>query len=176
MSRFWGLGDIPAVGSHRAMVYGPPGGGKSTFMLRVASHLSDQGHTVVFVGAEEAFGESMRGKLRRLEIASERILITEAGVSRDVLALVQDRQADWVMLDSYTSASWNLPDLMLFTESKVSWLVSCHVNAEGDPYAARAIAHLADQVLKIEAGKYTFEKNRFGSLGSGVVFEMEVTE
>lgn len=168
----WGLGEIPVVGRSSFLVYGPPGSGKSTFLLRVASELIRKA-LVLYVAAEEGASETMRQKLRRLEIVSDKLLISEAGSVDDVLQACGQLGADWAMLDSYTSGGWSVYDLARLGDADVSFGVSAHVNGDGEPYAARAVGHLVDKVFRVEAGTYKCEKNRYGSLFTGTIWQQE---
>jgi DNA repair protein RadA/Sms len=165
----WGLGWIPTESTFCVLVWGEPGGGKSSFALMVGqAWVRARSEVVLFVSAEEGLGETVSSRLRWLEIIEDRLLIVPACSPGDALSTAVAREVSLVILDSWSVAGWSLTDLAQLKE-RVSVLFVCHVTKGNELAGPQYLAHYVDQSIHVEGGRFKHVKNRFGPLLEGVV-------
>lgn len=125
------LGKLPRVFS--ALVYGPPGGGKTTFLLKLADTLaSSLDNSVLYVSAEEGLGYSLTSKLNWLEISNPDLVVSSALNASEVLEDLELRSFRALFIDSLTV----LPDLIPFLPrlqetKKLALVFSLHITKGG---------------------------------------------
>jgi DNA repair protein RadA/Sms len=149
------------------MCFGAPGAGKTTFMLRMADAIASAGERVLFVSAEEGVGDSLRKKLRDMELFSDDLWFVPASTSADVLDVVEDKEISWVFVDSFNMIRWGLTDLEAIHRGGVGLCWSAHVVKDGSASGPMMLQHVCDVVLEVEALKWKQVKNRFGPLLEG---------
>lgn len=162
----FGLGVVPCE-PLLISVYGPPGGGKSTWMLRLARDLADRQSPSIYVSAEEGFAESVAARLRLVELCEDDVYFVEPCHAVSAIDFAETHHSSWIFLDSYSVSSWSLPDLVAVKRSGISCVYSLHVTKAGDVSGEMAVAHEADLIVRIEDKRWAHEKNRFGGLLSG---------
>ena len=178
------------------LVGGDPGIGKSTLLMQVCAHLSDNGKRVLYVSGEES---ARQIKLRAVRLGvqdSEMTVLTENAMDA-VEARLQQEAPDFCVIDSiqtmYRPEMGSAPGsvsqvrecasvLMRYakTEGCAIFLVG-HVTKEGALAGPRVLEHMVDVVLYFE-GDHQHEyrllravKNRFGSVNELGLFEMTGT-
>ena len=179
------------------IITAPPGGGKSTISLMVASQLAKNGCRILYATGEESDTQIKSRADRILERVEENIWIL-ADISMDnVLDAIAEIDADFIILDSvqtFTLAEF-LPSRAgnpTQTMECASALVQCaknkkrpraamiigQMNKNDEIAGLRALEHLVDTVLVMvgegadELRSLIATKNRFGSTGEMGFFSM----
>jgi predicted ATP-dependent serine protease len=150
------------------MTFGPAGGGKSTFLLGFATELCRHGK-VLFAAAEEGHSNSLIEKLNRLEVFSDRILISSAINVEELNAdLDKDSAIRFLIVDSIAALPITVAQLSDIAEARrLGVAFSLHATKGGSYRGATSWAHWVDVVAKVEDGTISLEKNRFGPLCTG---------
>ncbi len=175
---------------------GEPGIGKSTLLLQVCAHLTQDHRTVVYVSGEES-PQQVRIRAARLGVSGEGIfLLAETNLDAvlqhleglcPTLVIVDSIQT--MSLDSVPGAPGSLTQvrectlaLMRFAKQRaVSVLIAGHVTKEGAIAGPGTLEHIVDVVLYMEGERHSSYrlvrgvKNRFGSTDELGVFEMVAT-
>jgi len=158
---------IPVGRRFVAALYGSPGAGKTTMGIRIGDAFEG---TVLYVAVEQGLADSLKARLRSLEVCRDGFLI---GVLRDVTSIdrvVSERGVGLVLLDSITASSLRTNDLVAFSiDRNVSVVMTAQVNKEGMAAGDMGILHGADLVVRVEKMRWEIEKSRFGGLTSGEV-------
>jgi DNA repair protein RadA/Sms len=173
------------------LIGGPPGAGKSTLVLQIASRLTRHGDIVYVCGEESAAQVKLRAQ--RVGAAAELNVFPETNL-RVVLDALANRQPAALIVDSIQTV-W-LPEAEAYAGS-VTQIRDCtqalmeyakrtgcatfivgHVTKDGAIAGPRLLEHLVDTVLYFEGeanGEYRIlraYKNRFGSIDEICVFGM----
>ncbi len=179
------------------IITSPPGGGKSTLSLMVASQLAKAGKRVLYASGEESDSQIKSRADRILEKVEDNIWIL-ADTSMDrVLEAIAEVDADLIILDSiqtfalqefYPSRAGNPTQTMECASALVqsaknkarprAVFMIGQMNKNDEIAGLRALEHLVDTVLILE-GEGAEElrsliatKNRFGSTGEMGFFAM----
>jgi len=168
----FGLGPVPdvpmVVGLH-----GEPGAGKTTLLLKMAaSLLSARRGPVLFLSLEEGLGETLRRKLQWLEIRDGNLLLSAEGDWNYVIGLLSELSARWLMVDSTGLLKLGQIQFDFIKRQDVSLAFALHERKEGGYYGPSDMGHFADVLVLVERGRFRQEKNRFGALVEGEVYEM----
>ncbi len=160
------LGSLPA--EFAMMIWGPAGGGKTSFELGFALELARHGK-VMFVAAEEGFGNSLIEKLNRFEVFSDRVLISSAISADEMIAdLNRDPEIKFLIIDSIAAMPITVAGLSEIVESRrLGVAFSLHANKANTYRGSTSWGHWVDVILRVEQGHLTLEKNRFGPLVTG---------
>jgi len=176
------------------LVSGPPGIGKSTLLLQIASCLSQKDRPVVYISGEESI-KQIQLRAKRLNVAeSNVILASETNVDNILSALTTMPPPAMVIVDSIqtlwtrsvdaapgTVTQVRLSSQMLITLAKsgdTAVILVGHVTKDGQIAGPRIIEHMVDTVLYFEGeGTDCFRilralKNRFGPTNEICIFEM----
>lgn len=182
------------VAGSLVLVGGDPGIGKSTLLLQMCKHLSDQGKKVLYVSGEESLKQiKLRGD-RIGEFSDSIYLLSETGISM-IDGAIQKLQPEVVVIDSIQTMYDENVDaapgsmsqvreitgiLLRIAKSRgISIFIVGHVTKEGNVAGPRMLEHMVDTVLYFEgdaAAAYRIlrgVKNRFGSTNEIGVFEMK---
>lgn len=175
------------------LVGGNPGIGKSTLMLHIAAHFTENELYVLYVAGEESL-EQLSLRSRRLGIQNTAVnILTETSVER-ILDTMEQLKPDVVIVDSVQtvfseeleSAPGSLSQVRESTailmryakESQAALFLVGHVTKEGAIAGPRVIEHMVDTVLYFE-GDSTYQyrilraiKNRFGPSGEIALLAM----
>lgn len=149
------------------MVYGPPGGGKSHWLMLLASELA-RFAPVLYVASESGQSNATIQMVQRLEVYSDKILVSSAISAAEIVADLSACNARFLIVDSLTC----VPDLSLVALSELAEKerlgvgFSLHVTKTGAFRGQSHWAHWTDIVARIEDQALTLEKNRFGPLKS----------
>lgn len=175
---------------------GDPGIGKSTISLQVCRQLTQQGHTVLYVSAEESVTQT---KLRagRLGVGKESdklYIVNQTDLSK-IIEYVNKIKPRLLIVDSIQvifepsigSSAGSVSQVrecsgiltQLAKKTGTAIFVIGHVTKEGTIAGPRVLEHIVDTVLYFEGDRFTVYrilravKNRFGSTNEIGVFEMD---
>jgi predicted ATP-dependent serine protease len=163
------LGELPEV--FALGLYGPPGAGKSSLALTLASALIAAADApALYASIEEGLGSSMAVKLRQLEVRDERLHIGCAYSPGQIVAAAREVSAGAVVIDSLSN-SWMTPEdcARIQREAGVSVIVILHVTKAGTPRGSSSILHWCDVLCRVEDGRVYREKSRFSGVGEGAL-------
>jgi len=188
-NRVLGGGIVPAS---VILVGGEPGIGKSTLLLQVANHLSQDKSVVYIAGEESPYQIKMRAK--RLGIKGENLRILPEICLENILFYLEKEPPDIVIPDSIqtifsdrlSSAPGTVSQIKECTQKIVStakktgtwFFVVGHVTKEGVIAGPCILEHMVDTVVYFEGErKFNFRllrtvKNRFGSTNEIGLFQM----
>ena len=177
------------------LIGGDPGIGKSTISLQVGRQLAGQGHTVLYVSAEESVTQT---KLRAARLGagkeSEKLFIVNQTDLSRIIEYVKKLKPDLLIVDSiqviFDPAIGSSPGSVsqvrecsgmltrLAKKTGTAVFIIGHVTKEGTLAGPRVLEHIVDTVLYFEGDRFTVYrvlravKNRFGSTNEIGVFEM----
>ena len=149
------------------MLYGMPGGGKTSFSIGFAKRCAEMGQKVLIISKEEGINQTMQEKLRRFDAVHPNIFITD-NVPGDAM-----NDYDVVIFDSVQSLRLEPSDLEKHQKSMNALRIYIfQVTKDGRFRGTNEFEHLVDCVLRAENGTITSSgcKNRFGGNGSVKVF------
>ncbi|MFC4893102.1 DNA repair protein RadA [Pseudofrancisella aestuarii] len=175
-----------------SLVGGDPGIGKSSILLQVMAHLSQE-KKVLYVSGEESL-EQIALRARRLKLPSDNLLVMcETNVEIIANYLVTERP-EVVVIDSIQTI-YN-PELQSMVggvsqvressayitqvakQNEIAVFLVGHVTKSGEVAGPRVLEHIVDAVIFLEAqdnGRYRLMralKNRFGAVNEIGVFAM----
>ncbi|MGB9666109.1 MAG: DNA repair protein RadA [Candidatus Cryosericum sp.] len=185
------LGGGLVVGS-AVLVGGEPGIGKSTLVLQAAAALGRHGK-VLYVSGEESRSQIL-GRVRRLGLNPDNLLLATTNSLADALALAERAKPAALVMDSLQSFSTeedffgsgtpaqlkiNAAAIAGFSKKAgVAALIIGHVTKDGAIAGPKYVEHLVDAVLYMEGDRFgayrllRSGKNRYGKSGETGFFEM----
>ncbi|MGB7650444.1 MAG: DNA repair protein RadA [Gallionella sp.] len=174
------------------LIGGDPGIGKSTLLLQVLAHLSQQKNTLYVSGEESAQQIALRAKRLSLDARSLRLL-PEIQLEK-IQATIAANKPDVVVIDSIqtvysdqlTSAPGSVAQVRecaaqltrIAKSQNITIILVGHVTKEGALAGPRVLEHIVDTVLYFEGDTHSsFRlirafKNRFGAVNELGVFAM----
>ncbi|MBF0543144.1 MAG: DNA repair protein RadA [Candidatus Riflebacteria bacterium] len=176
------------------LIGGEPGVGKSTFMMQLASRLAVNLKPIVYISGEESLTQ-IKLRANRLRVANEKdiFLISEQNLESS-LSCVLSCLPKLLIVDSiqtvFTPHLESAPGSVAQVRESAAAITKFgkdrglpvfiigHVTKEGAIAGPKVLEHIVDSVLYFE-GELTSQfrilrvfKNRFGSTGEVVVFQM----
>ena len=172
---------------------GDPGIGKSTILMQVCSHLSDEGKNVLYVSGEES-KRQIKLRSSRLGVNGENIYLYTQTDCQTICEIIKEQTPEMVVIDSIQTIS--IAELnsspgsvtqvrestnMLMRTAKtteIPIIIVGHVNKDGAIAGPKVLEHIVDTVLYFEGDKQmTYRilravKNRYGSTNEIGVLEM----
>jgi DNA repair protein RadA/Sms len=162
------------------LIGGDPGIGKSTLLLQVLAHLSQQQNTLYVSGEESAQQIALRAKRLSLDARSLRLL-PEIQLEKIQATIAADKP-DIVVIDSPGSVAQVRECAAQLTRiaktQNITIILVGHVTKEGALAGPRVLEHIVDTVLYFEGDTHSsFRlirafKNRFGAVNELGVFAM----
>lgn len=173
-----------------------PGAGKSTLLLQVARDVASKGLNVLYASGEESESQIKNRAERILNDIPNNIWIHSDVSLNNVLALVEQVEADLIIVDSiqtfimeeYSSRPGSpvqtmecanaLLQIAKNSSKKRAVIIVGQMTKDDEIAGVRALEHLVDAVLVIEGDSgeelrsITATKNRFGSTGEAAFFAM----
>ena len=150
-----------------AVLWGVPGGGKSTAAARWLDAIAGP---VLYVSHEEGLGPTIAARLKRLGISRRDFrLIGRANVDQVVAEIRRSRPVA-VAIDSVQAGVWEASDLrhLLALHPRLSTILAvCQVNAKGVPEGRRGLIHEADLAVHVEGMAATVTKSRYQEITDG---------
>ena len=185
------------VDDSMTILAGVPGVGKSTVLLALAERMLTLGKTVVYASGEESASQ-IKSRADRLKLKNiDDLYIMDTTCMNDVLALIVQVHADFVILDSINTFVLNeylpsragsptqtvecasaLQDCAKRGSKPMAVLMVGQVNKDDELMGMRTLEHMVDTVLMLEGDSHeTFRllyttKNRFGDTGETGFFQM----
>lgn len=175
------------------LIGGDPGIGKSTILTQVASNLSREGETVLYVSGEES-PEQIKLRADRLGVATDTLYVASETNIEQVEACINSLRPAAVIIDSiqtmYDPSLESAPATVSQVRSCTGVLTTIaktthtpvfivgHVTKEGAIAGPRVLEHMVDTVLYFEGDRHQSYrilravKNRFGSTDELGIFEM----
>ena len=172
---------------------GAPGIGKSTLLLQVCGHISENKQKILYISAEENPAQTAL-RARRLNIDKPELLFFSENSLEDILFQAEKEKPSLLIVDSIqtvylkslTSAPGTVSQvrecaglLMNYAKSSgVTVIIVGHITKDGSLAGPRVLEHLVDTVLSIEGENESqcrilrSSKNRFGPTNEMAVFEM----
>lgn len=176
------------------LMAGQPGIGKSTLLLQVAAHVSENA-PVLYVSGEESAGQI---KLRAERLGAhekDKLSLASSTSADDIAATISDGGFGLVVVDSIQTLSLNEISSAPGTVSQITnssnviiraakaahiaVVLVGHVTKEGSIAGPKVLEHLVDVVLNFEGDRYggfkiiRATKNRYGSTNEAALMEME---
>lgn len=153
------------------VVFGPPGGGKSTYATRM---LDGFRAPVVLQSIEEAPGPSLHARLRRCHVIRDDFTIVGRASVDQLADLVRSARAMAVGIDSVQMAAFTPEDLrhfLLVVPNLRVVVAIAQVNKEGRIEGRERLLHEADVAVRCEGLRWTVTKSRYqaGSIGGDVL-------
>ncbi len=190
LDRFLGSG---LVKGGAVLLGGAPGIGKSTLLLQLAGNLAAQGRTSVYLSGEESLSQ-IRLRAERLGMLHDTLLALSTSNGSDVLRVLEEGQADLVIVDSvqtiHSSAVEGLPGsvsqvravagecIEAARKSETALILVGHVTKDGQIAGPKLLEHMVDTVLSLEGDRQQAYrllrvlKNRFGPCEDVLVYAM----
>jgi DNA repair protein RadA/Sms len=178
------------------LIGGDPGIGKSTLLTQVASLLSNDGKSTLYISGEES-PEQIKLRANRLGVGTERLYLASETNIEQAEACIRQIRPDAIVIDSIQtmhdpsleSAPATVSQVRSCTgvlvrvakESAVPVFIVGHVTKEGAIAGPRVLEHMVDTVLHFEGDRHQSYrilrsvKNRFGSTDELGIFEMQET-
>ena len=191
MDRVLGGGIVPGS---LTLVGGDPGIGKSTLLLQVCRHLSDDNRKVLYISGEESLKQIKLRAKRIGEFKDTLQLLCETNLDT-ITTVIEATKPEIVIIDSiqtmYSEEVAASPGsvsqvrestgilLKIAKGMGISIFIVGHVTKEGAVAGPRVLEHMVDTVLYFEGDRHASYrilrgvKNRFGSTNEIGVFEMQ---
>lgn len=175
------------------LLAGQPGIGKSTLLLQIAAHISEEALVLYASGEESASQVKLRA--RRLgAVADDHLQFVASTSADDIAATIRSGAYKLVIIDSIqtlsleevASAPGTVSQItnssnVIIRAAKASGaavILVGHVTKEGSIAGPKVLEHLVDVVLQFEGDRYggfkvvRAVKNRYGSTSEAAIFEM----
>jgi len=148
-------------------VYGEPGSGKSTFLCKFLDGVSGN---VLLLSVEEGVGDTLLGRLSRLEIHRADFFVGYARTIDELEAVVSKSLPQAVAVDSLSASTLQVGDLKRLAEQySIPVLFSLHVTKDGAAAGPMTALHESDVVVRVDALRWVVEKSRFSGIINGEV-------
>ena len=185
------------VNDSMTIIAGAPGIGKSSLLILLCDQLIALGKTVVYASGEESCSQ-IKSRAERLNLNHiDDMYISDTTCMDDVLALINQVDADFIIVDSINTFTLNehlpsragsptqttesasaLQDIAKRSHKPRAIIMVGQVNKEDELMGMRSLEHMVDTVLMLEGDSNdTFRilyttKNRFGDTGETGFFQM----
>ncbi|MBF1024751.1 MAG: DNA repair protein RadA [Candidatus Nanogingivalaceae bacterium] len=176
------------------LLAGQPGIGKSTLLMQVAAHVSEQ-HAVLYVSGEESASQVKLRATRLGATSGDDLQFVASTSADDIAATIRSGAYRLVIVDSIqtlsleeiSSAPGTVSQItnssnVIIRAAKASGaavILVGHVTKEGSIAGPKVLEHLVDVVLQFEGDRYggfkvvRAVKNRYGSTSEAAIFEMD---
>ncbi len=175
------------------LLAGQPGIGKSTLLMQVAAHVSEQ-YAVLYVSGEESASQVKLRATRLGATSGDDLQFVASTSADDIAATIRSGRYKLVIIDSIqtlsleeiASAPGTVSQItnssnVIIRAAKASGaavILVGHVTKEGSIAGPKVLEHLVDVVLQFEGDRYggfkvvRAAKNRYGSTSEAAIFEM----
>lgn len=148
------------------MIHGDAGKGKSTFALKLASHLASNCGSVMYVSTEEGASLSMKNKLVNHGLATNYLSIAECKTVDELETLLKEKPTPFVFIDSVNHLNLSSDKLEEIKRQfpERSFIAIMQATKAGNYKGDSSFSHNADVVLSAEFEAIKSTKNRFAPL------------
>ena len=175
------------------LLAGQPGIGKSTLLMQVAAHVSEQS-SVLYVSGEESASQVKLRATRLGATSGDDLQFVASTSADDIAATIRSGRYKLVIIDSIQTLSLeeiasapgtvsqitNSSNVIIRAAkaSDAAVILVGHVTKEGSIAGPKVLEHLVDVVLQFEGDRYggfkvvRAVKNRYGSTSEAAIFEM----
>lgn len=175
------------------LLAGQPGIGKSTLLMQVAAHVSEQ-YAVLYVSGEESASQVKLRATRLGATSGDDLQFVASTSADDIAATIRSGRYKLVIIDSIQTLSLeeiasapgtvsqitNSSNVIIRAAkaSDAAVILVGHVTKEGSIAGPKVLEHLVDVVLQFEGDRYggfkvvRAVKNRYGSTSEAAIFEM----
>lgn len=175
------------------LLSGSPGAGKSTLLIDVASYVSQNHESVLYVSCEESLPQ-VRNRANRLELQQDKIAMFTDNEINSIMGKIDELRPKLVIIDSLQALYNDSSDYAMGSASSLkenafiiinyakttatSFLLIGHVNKDGNVAGPKILEHIVDGICNIEneeSSEYRIirtSKNRFGKIDEVGVFSM----
>jgi DNA repair protein RadA/Sms len=190
LDRVLGGGLVPGAA---VLLAGEPGVGKSTLLLDVAAHASDQGVKALYLTGEESAAQ-VKLRAERVGAVREGLWLAAETDLGAAIAHIDAVQPNLVILDSVQTFSTGTSDgaaggvsqvrevasalIRIAKERAIAVILVGHVTKDGSIAGPRLLEHLVDVVLHFEGERHSrlrlvrAVKNRFGATDEVGCFDL----
>ncbi|MBM4056339.1 MAG: hypothetical protein FJ264_17040 [Planctomycetes bacterium] len=149
-------------------IYGKPGAGKSTMLLKLLDGI--EGDTL-YISLEEALSDTLVSKLKWLEITSSRFKVAYIRSLNELDEILKDNNFTAVAVDSLTVSTLSVDDLRrIAVNYNLLVFFTLQITKEGSPAGSMQNLHGADLIISVNDSRWTVEKSRYtGNLNGGVL-------
>ena len=146
------------------LVYGEPGVGKTTFLLKLSDYLTRFGN-VFFNAIEENTGPTMIEKLKRLEIIKKNLFVGCQTDLVNILNFIMDKKIKFLVIDPINLVNLTTNEIgKMMNDYDMAVLMTCHVTKELNPKGDSSWLHFVDVLAEIKQDRIILRKNRFGKI------------
>lgn len=157
--------DIRVGSSGVVTFFGPPGSGKSTGATKVADAFDGP---VLYCSIEEGIGDSLRARLKRLEIHRKGLWFASHMTLGGIDTQIDAKEPGLVVIDSLSASVMTSDDILSLAHDKdVVVLAILQVTKAGLPAGENAILHDADVCVSFENLNWSLTKSRFQGTSAG---------
>ncbi len=178
----WAYQQLPLPPTARLLLYGPPGGGKSTASTMMALSLASQGFAVLVLAAEEGQGESLVERFTRCAdlLELERLPDEVEVADVETLAEADDELGRWrarcgkgvVIVDSVTELRASTDWLrQILSDDQLGAVLVAHQTTSGAPRGGWSAAYTVEVVVRVEGLRAAATKSRWCPLEEWQVLE-----
>ena len=175
------------------LLAGQPGIGKSTLLMQVVAHVSEQ-YAVLYVSGEESASQVKLRATRLGATSGDDLQFVASTSADDIAATIRSGRYKLVIIDSIQTLSLeeiasapgavsqitNSSNVIIRAAkaSGAAVILVGHVTKEGSIAGPKVLEHLVDVVLQFEGDRYggfkvvRAAKNRYGSTSEAAIFEM----
>ncbi len=158
---------IPYCSPCLVVIHGKPGSWKSTMAVKIADKRPG---SVLYDSLEEGTGDSIRLRLKRLEILKDDLYFGHCRRYSDIEDNLDEIGADTYILDSITVSNLLPRDLLRLSRERSLLVIAVNqVTKAGLGAGSMELQHDADILIETDNGKWMVTKNRFGELTGGEV-------
>jgi len=155
----------------KLLLWGPPGGMKTTSALKLCSGLAKASGAVLYNSLEQgAESHQLSQLLTRMGIDDQNLLIGSIHDLLGVIAVVKERDIKTVVIDSINMAgNIDARDYSrLSRECGINIVLIAQATKTGQYRGSQEFAHLVDVVVELPGeGRYKINKNRFAECKQG---------
>lgn len=164
---FFELMGNPAKPQFHCLIFGLPKAGKSIFSFQFANYLREKHGSVLYVAAEEGFGQTLNKKIE--DWMTVNMNFSDKRDFEGINKICGDY--DFVFIDSVNYSRLDVDDIEELKQNhpKTSFITVHQATKEGQFRGSQEFAHNCDMICKVENGQVE-QKGRFQ--GSDFIYQI----